>query len=108
MIVIVMVVAGIFLYIFVTNCFNFFYSCRTWYINSVLITLVMTWGTGVTLSVSMSSLYQRRTDFNSSYFWCRYVEKLAQNRPLMSDPLDVVKFVCKDFWDDVFMKKVRY
>jgi hypothetical protein len=36
----------------------------------------------------------------------RYVEKLAQNRPLMTDPLDIVKFVCKDFWDDVFLKKV--
>ena len=24
----------------------------------------------------------------------------------MSDPLDVVKFVCKEFWDEVFMKKV--
>jgi trafficking protein particle complex subunit 6 len=36
----------------------------------------------------------------------RYVEKLAQNRPLMSDPLEIVKFVCKDFWDDVFKKKV--
>ena len=38
----------------------------------------------------------------------RYVEKLAQNRPLMSDPLDIVKFVCKDFWDDVFTKKVNH
>lgn len=43
----------------------------------------------------------------SSFYYIRYVEKLAQSRPLMSDPLDVVKFVCKDFWDDVFMKKVR-
>lgn len=25
----------------------------------------------------------------------------------MSDPLDIVKFVCKDFWDDVFLKKVN-
>lgn len=39
-------------------------------------------------------------------FYIRYVEKLAQNRPLMSEPLEIVKFVCKDFWDDVFKKKV--
>jgi hypothetical protein len=37
---------------------------------------------------------------------CRYIEKIAQHRPLVSDPLEVVKFVCKDFWEEVFKKKV--
>ena len=36
----------------------------------------------------------------------RYIEKIAQHRPLVSDPLEVVKFVCKDFWEEVFKKKV--
>lgn len=26
----------------------------------------------------------------------------------MSDPLEIVKFVCKDFWDEVFKKKVLF
>lgn len=37
----------------------------------------------------------------------RYAEKLALSiKPLGSEPLDLVKFVCKEFWEEVFKKKV--
>ena len=53
---------------------------------------------------NLSYVLSQSTQICSCYI--RYVEKLAQNRPLMSEPLEIVKFVCKDFWDDVFKKKV--
>lgn len=38
----------------------------------------------------------------------RYIERIAegQTKVLDSDPLDVIKFVCKDFWEAVFRKKI--
>ena len=37
----------------------------------------------------------------------RYVEKIvAGSKYLGSEPLDLVKFVCKEFWEAVFKKKV--
>ncbi len=37
----------------------------------------------------------------------RYVEKiLSLQKFLGTEPLDVVKFVCKEFWEEVFKKKV--
>ncbi len=37
----------------------------------------------------------------------RYVEKILSTQKLLgSEPLDVVKFICKEFWEEVFKKKV--
>lgn len=36
----------------------------------------------------------------------RYVESIAESKPVMSDPLDVIKFICKDLWTEVFKKQV--
>lgn len=39
--------------------------------------------------------------------YVRLVEKLAaQNRYIGNDSLDVVKFICKEFWEFLFRKKV--
>ena len=36
----------------------------------------------------------------------RYAERLARDRERLSDALDVMKFICREFWTDVF-RKVR-
>jgi hypothetical protein len=37
----------------------------------------------------------------------RYIEKIVpQLRYLGSEPLDLVKFICKEFWEEIFKKKV--
>ena len=39
----------------------------------------------------------------------RYIEKIvSQTKTLGTDPLDLVKFICKDFWEELFKKKVAY
>ena len=34
----------------------------------------------------------------------RYAERLARDRERLSDALDVMKFICREFWTDVFRK----
>jgi hypothetical protein len=34
------------------------------------------------------------------------VESIAESKPVLTDPLDVIKFVCKDLWTEVFKKQV--
>ncbi|GLE05866.1 hypothetical protein PINS_up015047 [Pythium insidiosum] len=36
----------------------------------------------------------------------RFVERSARDRPRMTEPLDVIKFVCKDFWIMIFKKQI--
>jgi hypothetical protein len=36
----------------------------------------------------------------------RLSEKVAQSRPLTAEPLEIVKFVCKDVWTECFGKQV--
>jgi trafficking protein particle complex subunit 6 len=38
---------------------------------------------------------------------CRLTERLTQARLLLPEPLDAVKFICKDFWSELFRKQVR-
>ncbi|KAF1784741.1 NO signaling/Golgi transport ligand-binding domain [Phytophthora cactorum] len=37
---------------------------------------------------------------------CRFAERAARDRPRMLEPLDVIKFVCKDFWIAIFKKQI--
>ncbi|CAI5734888.1 unnamed protein product [Hyaloperonospora brassicae] len=37
---------------------------------------------------------------------CRFAERIARERPRMLEPLDVIKFVCKDFWIAMFAKQI--
>ncbi|RLN76160.1 hypothetical protein BBJ28_00002147 [Nothophytophthora sp. Chile5] len=37
---------------------------------------------------------------------CRFAERAAKDRPRMLEPLDVIKFVCKDFWITIFKKQI--
>uniref|UniRef100_A0AAV1U4T8 Trafficking protein particle complex subunit 6B n=1 Tax=Peronospora matthiolae TaxID=2874970 RepID=A0AAV1U4T8_9STRA len=37
---------------------------------------------------------------------CRFAERTARDRPRMFEPLDVIKFVCKDFWIAIFTKQI--
>jgi hypothetical protein len=37
----------------------------------------------------------------------RYAERLARDRERLSDALDVMKFICREFWTDVFRKVGR-
>lgn len=51
--------------------------------------------------------FQQRLDNLGYDIGYRYIERVAENqRVLDSDPLDVVKFICKDFWEAVFKKKI--
>lgn len=36
------------------------------------------------------------------------VERYAANRPRLGENLDVIKFICKEFWNEVFHKQVGY
>lgn len=36
----------------------------------------------------------------------RIVYRSAKDRPRMLEPLDVIKFVCKDFWILIFKKQI--
>lgn len=37
----------------------------------------------------------------------RILEKISFNAKFIgTDPLDLVKFICKEFWEEVFRKKV--
>jgi hypothetical protein len=36
----------------------------------------------------------------------RFAERYAKDRPRMPEPLDVIKFVCKDFWILIFKKQI--
>jgi hypothetical protein len=37
----------------------------------------------------------------------KYVERtVSPAKPLGSEPIDAMKFVCKEFWEEVFKKKV--
>ena len=39
----------------------------------------------------------------------RFVERATRTRsPRMSDPLDIIKYLCKDLWSALFRKKVGY
>lgn len=36
------------------------------------------------------------------------IEKLGNNNKFIgSDPLDLIKFICKEFWEEIFRKKVH-
>ena len=37
----------------------------------------------------------------------RYIERATQAKMLLKDPLEVIKFICKDFWTEIFHKQVR-
>eukprot|EP01039_Chlorochromonas_danica_P017893 gene17893-21398_t len=37
----------------------------------------------------------------------RMIEKLGNNNKFIgSDPLDLIKFICKEFWEEIFRKKI--
>lgn len=39
----------------------------------------------------------------------RYIEKiLPQSKFIGNEPLDIVKFLCKEFWEELFKKKVLF
>lgn len=38
----------------------------------------------------------------------RYVEKIVASQKFTStEPLDMMKFICKEFWEEIFKRKVR-
>jgi hypothetical protein len=37
------------------------------------------------------------------------IEKLGNNNKFIgSDPLDLIKFICKEFWEEIFREKVSW
>ncbi|RHY90024.1 hypothetical protein DYB31_013384 [Aphanomyces astaci] len=36
----------------------------------------------------------------------RFVERFSRDRPRLLEPLDVIKFLCKDFWIHIFKKQI--
>lgn len=39
----------------------------------------------------------------------RYIEKIfPQLKFIGSEPLDIMKYICTEFWEELFKKKVRY
>ena len=44
----------------------------------------------------------------TSNFIFSLIEKTSNNHKFIGvEPLDVVKFVCKEFWEEIFRKKVK-
>ena len=41
--------------------------------------------------------------YNTGY---RFIERLARDYPKFKDELDLLKFICKDFWVAVFRKQI--
>lgn len=37
---------------------------------------------------------------------CRLVERYTKERPRFSDTLEIIKFICKDFWFEVYRKQI--
>ncbi|OQR92012.1 trafficking protein particle complex subunit 6B [Thraustotheca clavata] len=36
----------------------------------------------------------------------RFVERFSRDRPRLLEPLDIIKFICKDFWIHIFKKQI--
>ena len=45
----------------------------------------------------------RHRSINAGY---RLIEKLTKESPKFKDELDLMKFICKDFWMSVFRKQI--
>ncbi len=44
---------------------------------------------------------------NCSYIFCRILDKVSLNHKFIgTDALDLMKFICKEFWEEIFKKKV--
>jgi len=57
--------------------------------------------TGVDDATAISKL--ELMGFNAGY---RLIEKLAKDYPKFKDELDLLKFICKDFWMAIFRKQI--
>ena len=56
--------------------------------------------------VDANALSQRLDSMGYSVGY-RYVEKVVADQKILgSEPLDLVKFLCKEFWEELFKKKV--
>ncbi len=36
----------------------------------------------------------------------RFIERFSRERARLVEPLDIIKFICKDFWTHVFKKQI--
>lgn len=44
---------------------------------------------------------------NCSYIFRRILDKVSLNHKFIgTDALDLMKFICKEFWEEIFKKKV--
>lgn len=56
---------------------------------------------------SASAMMVERLDAMGYDVGYRYVEKAVAHQYFIgTEPLDIVKFICKEFWEDIFRKKV--
>ena len=58
---------------------------------------------GAPLGLSLSASDLELLGFNAGF---RLIERLTRESPKFKDELDLMKFVCKDFWGAVFRKQV--
>ncbi|RYG67988.1 hypothetical protein EON64_06190 [archaeon] len=66
--------------------------------------LVLMWATG-------THVYIRIVAYSISIvdLFCRMIERLTNGHKFIgTDPLDLIKFICKEFWEEVFKKKVDF
>ena len=56
---------------------------------------------------STNALLSERLDTLGYDVGFRFVEKAVANQYFIgTEPLDIVKFICKEFWEEIFRKKV--
>lgn len=71
------------------------------------------------LHTELVALYQRQTSLRGDLAGRRIeavgfqvgqqlAERYTKDRPRFTDHLDVIKFICKDFWSEVFRKQVDF
>ena len=57
-------------------------------------------------STSQMQLASRKIEAIGFQVGTRLVERYTRDRPRFSDTLDIIKFICKDFWMEVYRKTI--
>lgn len=61
---------------------------------------------GATPTTSQLQLASRKIEAVGFQVGQRLVERYTKDRPRFSDTLEIIKFICKDFWVEVYRKQI--
>ena len=63
-------------------------------------------GSGANLSTSQLQHASRKIESIGFQVGVRLVERYTRERPRFTDTLEIIKFICKDFWMEVYRKQI--